>query len=86
MANHKSSAKRARQTTKKNANNTEKRSRTRNTIKAMRAAISEGNKEVAQKLLPTVQKYLARLAKIGVIKKNAVARKTSRMACQIGKL
>ncbi len=86
MANHKSAKKRSRQTIVKNARNTAQRSAVKTIVKKTRAAIAEGNKEVASNLLLTTQKLLARLAKNNIIKANTAARRTSRLASQINKL
>ena len=86
MANHKSAKKRARQTEVRNARNTAQRSAVKSAIKNTRTAITEGNKEAANKLLLSTQKLLDRLAKKGIIKSNTAARKTSRLAGQVNKL
>ena len=86
MANHKSSAKRARQDIKKKENNKVKNSAAKTAVKKVRQAIQENNKEEAQKLLPVAQKLLDRLAKHGVIKAAAAGRKVSRLAGQISNL
>lgn len=86
MANHKSAEKRARQTKVRTLRNKTKTTATRGVIKKIRAAIEESDKANATSLLVTAQKMLDRLAKTGVIKANAAARKTSRLALQINKL
>ena len=86
MANHKSSAKRARQDVKKSATNTAKSSAARNAVKKVREAIAANDKDSAAKLLPSAQKLLSRLAKHGVIKSGSAARRVSRLAGQISKL
>lgn len=86
MANHKSAEKRSRQTVKRTERNKARTSQVRTELKKLRAAIAEGNKETATKLLVTVQSLLAKLAKSGIIKANNAARRTSRLACQVAKL
>ena len=86
MANHKSAKKRARQTIAKNAINTEKRSAAKNLVKKVRDAIANKDKTTALELLPKTQKLLDRLAKHGILKPNAAARKTSRLASQANEL
>lgn len=86
MANHKSAKKRAKQTIAKNAINTEKRSTAKNLIKKVREAIVNKDKATALELLPKTQKLLDRLAKHGILKSNAAARKTSRLATQVNEL
>lgn len=86
MANHKSAAKRNRQAIKKTALNRAKRSRVRTSIKSLRTAIQEKNKEAAEKQLVEVQTLLGKLAKSSAIKKQTASRKTSRLASQVAKL
>lgn len=86
MANHKSSEKRVRQTEKKTLRNRVKVSESRTYIKALRNAIEAKNKDEAQKLFSVVQKSLGKLAQKGIIKKNNLARRTSRLHQQIAKI
>lgn len=86
MANHKSAEKRARQSIVKNARNTAKKSAVKTAVKKLRKALVENNSQASAELLVNTQKLLARLAKSGVIKKGAAARKTSRLAAQVAKL
>lgn len=86
MPHHKSAKKRVRQTEKKTELNKSLKSRTRSAVKAVRLAIAENKKDDAEKSITLVQKYLARLAKKGIIKKNAAARQTSRLTSQVSKL
>ena len=86
MANHKSSEKRAKQDIKKNANNKVKESKTKTAVKKVRDALVAGDKKLAAASLKDAQGELRKLAKTGVIKLNAAARKTSRLASQINAL
>ena len=86
MANHKSSEKRAKQDIKKNLNNKINESKTKTAVKKVRDAITAGDKKGAAAVLKTAQAELRKLAKNGVIKANAAARKTSRLATQINGL
>lgn len=86
MANHKSAEKRARQTIKKTAHNKSRESGVKSIIKKIRAVIAGGDKAEAAKLLPEAQSLISRLGKTGVIKKEAAARKISRLAAQTNKL
>lgn len=86
MANHKSSAKRARQDILKNEKNSVKKTTARSVIKKVRDAITAKDKETAAKLLPSAQKLLARLAKHGIIKPGTAGRKVSRLSGQINAL
>ena len=49
-------------------------------LKSVRALISAGKKEDAQKLLPALQKALDKATKVGVIKANKASRLKSRIA------
>ncbi len=86
MANHKSSEKRAKQDIKKNLVNKTNESKGKTAVKKVRDAITAGDKKAAALLLQTAQAELRKLAKTGVIKLNAAARKTSRLASQINTL
>jgi small subunit ribosomal protein S20 len=86
VANHKSAAKRARQTITKRTLNRSKRSKVRTFIKRVKTAIETGNKKDAQTNLTTVQSLLAKMAKSGIIKKNNASRRTSRLATQVNAL
>lgn len=86
MANHKSAAKRNRQTIKKTALSRGKKSRVKSSIKKLRTAIQEKNKELATKQFIEVQTLLSKLAKTSAIKNETASRKTSRLASQVAKL
>lgn len=86
MANHKSSEKRIRQTVKKTAVNGARVSRIRTFVKKVEAAISAGNKEVAQAAFKDAQPELMRGVSKGVMKKNTVSRKLSRLSARIKKI
>ena len=86
MANHKSAKKRARQSIVRNERNSVKRTVTKNALKALRTAIESKDKATASSLFIGAQKLFARLSKHGIIKPNAAARKTSRLANQINNL
>ena len=80
MANHKSSEKRAKQKKKKNLNNKVNESKTKTAVKKVRDAITAADKTLAADSFKGAQAALRKLAKAGVIKPNAAARKTSRLA------
>ncbi len=86
MANHKSSEKRARQDIKKNLNNKINESKTKTAVKKVRDALVAGDKKLAAAALKDAQGELRKLAKSGVIKLNAAARRTSRLASQVNGL
>ena len=83
MANTKSAAKAARQSLKRKAVNDARRSRMKSSIKASEAAIVGGDKTVATDAFKTMQAELMRGARKGVIHRNAVARKMSRLSKRI---
>ena len=86
MANHKSSVKRAKQTIKKAMVNKRRRSPVRTAMKALRIAITEKNKKVAEELFPKVQGLLASCGQSSAMEKKQTARTTSRIAAQINKI
>jgi small subunit ribosomal protein S20 len=86
VANHKSSEKRAKQDIKKNLNNKVNESKTKTAVKKVRDAVLAGDKTLALDNLKGAQGELRKLAKTGVIKVNAAARRTSRLAAQVNSL
>jgi len=86
VANHKSAEKRARQTIKKTANNKTKSSAVKSAIKNVRAAIEAKDKTAAKGLMLKAQSLIDKLAKSGFIKREAAARKNSRLSAQVAKL
>ena len=86
MANHKSAAKRIRQTAKRTAINRSRMSRVRTFVKKVETAIATGDREAAQSAFRTAQPELHRAITKGVLHKNTVARKLSRLAVRINAL
>ncbi len=86
MANHKSAAKRARQTIKKTAHNKTRMSQARTAMKKIRTFIAEKNKEQALVNLPLVQAILDKFSKTGLIKTENASRKVGRLTAHISKL
>lgn len=86
MANHKSAAKRARQTIRITERNKAKRSEMRTLLKGLRTAISAGDKDNAGKLLVKAQSLLSKLVSKGILKKGNASRKTSRLSTQVNGL
>lgn len=80
MANHKSSTKRAKQDKVRRMTNKIKTAKTRTSVKALREAITKGDKATALKLLTETQSLLAKLAKSPAMPKKTAARKTARLA------
>ncbi|MBV9862161.1 MAG: 30S ribosomal protein S20 [Alphaproteobacteria bacterium] len=86
MANHKSAEKRLRQTEKRTAINRSRMSRVRTFVKKVETAIQSGDREAAQAALKLAQPELHRATTKGVMHKNTVARKLSRLALRINAL
>jgi small subunit ribosomal protein S20 len=86
MANHKSAEKRFRQTEKRTAINRSRMSRVRTFVKKVESAIASGDKSVAQSAFQLAQPELHRAITKGVMHKNTVSRKLSRLASRINAL
>lgn len=86
MANHKSAVKRIRQTARRTAVNTARRSRVRTFIKKVDAAIEAGDKDAAQNALRAAQPELDRARAKGIFKKNTVARTLSRLSKKVSQI
>ena len=86
MANHKSAAKRARQTIKRNELNRASRSKMRSLAKAVEKAVAGKDAATAKTTLRSAEAGLARAAGKGVIHRNTAARKTSRLAKAVKKV
>jgi small subunit ribosomal protein S20 len=86
MATHKSAEKRLRQTEKRTAINRSRMSRVRTFVKKVETAIATGDKEAAQAAFRVAQPELHRATSKGVLHKNTVARKLSRLATRINAL
>ncbi len=80
MPNHKSAEKRVRQTEKRRTRNLVQKSKNRNRVKAVRDAITEGNAEEANALLPAAVAQLYRSASKGAIPKKRASRAVSRLS------
>ena len=80
MANHASAIKRQKQSVKRNARNRAARTRVKNVVKAVRAAIKNNDKAAAQEQLRVASSALSRIAGKGVIHKQNASRKVSRLA------
>lgn len=86
MANTPQSKKRARQSERRQDVNKARRSRIRTFLRKVEEAISSGNQEVAATALRSAQPELARGITKGVLHKNTVARKMSRLAARVKSL
>jgi small subunit ribosomal protein S20 len=86
MANTDSARKRNRQNIVRTARNQARKSRMRTFIKKVEAAIAGGDRGAANAALREAQPELQRAAGKGVIHKNTVARKLSRLTARIKKI
>ena len=83
MANHVSAEKRIRQTARRTAVNGARMSRIRTFVKKVETAIASGDKTAARAAFAAAQPELQRGAQKGVVHKNTVARKLSRLSARI---
>ncbi len=83
MANTPQSRKRALQNAKRYAVNKARRSRIRTYLRKVEEAIASGDGASAQKALRAAQPELARGVTKGVLHKNTVARKMSRLSSRV---
>jgi small subunit ribosomal protein S20 len=85
MANHFSALKRARQTTKRTAQNRINTSRLRTTLRKLRAALQSGDSAQAKAQFSETASMIDKAVKNGVIHKNTAARYKSRLNKRLGK-
>lgn len=83
MANTEQSKKRARQSEARYAVNKARRSRIRTFVRKVEEAIASGNADAAAAALKAAQPELARGVTKGVLHKNTVSRKVSRLASRV---
>jgi small subunit ribosomal protein S20 len=83
MANTASARKRIRQNEKRTVRNRARRSRVRTFLRKVEQAIAEGDKSIAQEAFKAAQPELQRAATKGVLHRNSVARKLSRLSSRI---
>ena len=83
MANTAQSKKRARQAETRQDINQARRSRIRTFLRKVEEALASGNQDAAAVALKNVQPELARGVTKGVMHKNTVARKMSRLASRV---
>jgi small subunit ribosomal protein S20 len=86
MANHKSAEKRIRQTERRTAVNRARVSRIRTFVKKVEAAIASGDKDAARAAFLAAQPEMHRGVTKGVLHRNMVARKLSRLSHRIKSL
>ncbi|WP_420343982.1 30S ribosomal protein S20 [Paenirhodobacter sp.] len=83
MANTPQSKKRARQNERRNDVNRARRSRIRTFVRKVEEAIASGNAEAAKTALLAAEPELARGVSKGVLHKNTVSRKVSRLSARV---
>jgi small subunit ribosomal protein S20 len=83
MANTPQSMKRARQNEARYAVNKARRSRIRTFVRKVEEAIASGNQDVAVEALRSAQPEMMRGVTKGVLHKNTVSRKISRLASRV---
>lgn len=83
MANHKSASKRIRQTERRTAVNRDRVSRIRTFVKKVELAIASGDKDQAEAAFKVAQPEMMRGVNRGVLARNTVARKLSRLSHRI---
>lgn len=86
MANHKSAAKRARQTIKKTQRNRFYRTRIKNITRAVREAVEANDKTAALEALKVANKSIHSFVSRGVLKKQTASRKVSRLTKAVNAL
>ena len=83
MPNHKSAEKRVRQNEKRRDINRNNRGRLRTSIRKLRAALSTGDANSVQELLPATISTIDKAVQKGVIHRNAAARYKSRLTTRV---
>lgn len=86
MANHKSAEKRNRQSIVHRQRNRSNRTRMRNAIKTVDAAIEAGSQDDAQTALKVALPLIAKTASKGTIHKKNASRKVSRLTKRVNKM
>ena len=86
MPHHKSAEKRLRQTEKRTVTNRSRLSRVRTFVKNVESAIETGDKNAAQSAFRLAEPELHRATTKGVMHRNTVARKLSRLSARINAL
>lgn len=86
MANHKSAAKRARQTVKRTERNRFYRTRLKNLTRAVREAVEENDVEKANLAFKNANKSIHSFVSKGILKKNTAGRRVSRLAKLVSKI
>lgn len=83
MANHKSAAKRARQSVRKNAVNSQRKSSVRTHEKTLLKALAEKKVKEVPEFLKAYIGQMAKAAQKGVFKRETASRKISRLSARV---
>ena len=83
MPNHKSAEKRMRQNEKRREINGSNRGKLRTSIKKLRTALSSGDANTVQELLPQTISTIDKAVQKGVLHRNAAARHKSRLTARV---
>jgi len=83
MAHHASAKKRIRRTARRTAINRDRMSRVRTFVKRVEAALDAGDKDAAAAALKAAQPEMQRGVSKGVLHRNTVARKISRLSARV---
>ncbi|HEY2531644.1 MAG TPA: 30S ribosomal protein S20 [Xanthobacteraceae bacterium] len=86
MANTKSAKKAARQIARRTIINKSRRSRVRNAVRKVEAALAAGDRAAAAVAMVEAEPAIIRAAQKGIVHRNAARRKVSRLALRIAKL
>jgi small subunit ribosomal protein S20 len=86
MANTKSAKKAARQIARRTIVNKSRRSRVRNAVRKVEAALAAGDRAAAATAMAEAEPAIIRAAQKGIVHRNAARRKVSRLALRIAKL
>ncbi|MEA3554379.1 MAG: 30S ribosomal protein S20 [Campylobacterota bacterium] len=86
MANHKSAAKRAKQTIVKTERNRFFKARIKNVVKSVLVAIDAKDKDAATTAMKNANKYLHHCVSKNILKKATAARKVSRLQVKVNAL
>jgi small subunit ribosomal protein S20 len=86
MANTTSARKATRKIATRTAINKARRTRMRNTVRAVEEAVEKGDREAALKALKIAEPEMMRAAQKNIVHRNNASRKVSRLSHQIAKL
>jgi len=86
MANHKSAAKRAKQTIVKTERNRFYKARIKNVTKAVLSAVEANDKEAASSAMTDANKYMHHCVSKNILKKGTASRKVSRLQQKVNAL